>query len=118
MEPLTLTEDDTKRAIVLVHASFLPMAARALGVDSLSREERDAQDLASWVKAKGLQVFNVREARQSITGGLRDAARMNKACEVLQRAGFLRERFSRAGATAGRQRRDYSVHPALVGDGQ
>ncbi|MBD0275095.1 MAG: DUF3987 domain-containing protein, partial [Acetobacteraceae bacterium] len=101
-------------AVELMHAYFLPMAARVLGDASISAEERNARTLAAWIVETRPDRLNVSAIRDNARlPGLRESEPVKAACRFLAEAGWLREP-PRTGA-AGRPRGDWTVNPRLWG---
>ncbi len=112
-EPAEISKRAMLAACGLVDGYFIPMAERVFNDARLPVAERNAMALARYLRREHLHDFNARAARAKLGGALREAAAMAAACEHLTEAGLIRERFTRAGDTAGRKALNYEVNPVV-----
>lgn len=116
-EPIEIEKRFVELAVMLMGQYFIPMAERAYGIATLPEEERGAIVLARHLKGQRFGKFNAPELRRNESlPGLRDAKSFENALTVLEEANILKAVPSRSGETAGRQRKDYIVNPAFIGD--
>ena len=98
-----------------------PMAERVYGDAALPEVERNAATLARYIRRAQLRQINKRDLKRtphkSKLPNLRDKDAMDGAVEYLVGAGWLQESGTREGGTTGRRREDYTVNPAVHGDG-
>lgn len=114
--PVEVSPATLGAALQLFDSWAAPMARRAFGVASLTVEDRWAAMLARWVREKGLDAFNARQAR--LGGGgpggpLAKAKHMAAACDRLVEAGLIRPAPKREGETPGRRSSDFEVNIRL-----
>ncbi|MEH6477304.1 MAG: DUF3987 domain-containing protein [Sneathiella sp.] len=102
-------------ATVFIEDYLKPMAERTYGDASLPQEERNAAVLAKWITKNRIERINTRELQRQVRlPGLRKAAEIRPAIEVLVDAGWLRAEPTRAGESKGRGASDYAVNPKLL----
>ena len=89
------------------------MAKRAFGEAAIPAPELQAMTLVRWLRDRQATALNAREARRLISGRLREATDMERACATLIEAGLIRPRPSRSGGSKGRMRDDFEVNPAI-----
>lgn len=113
-EPSEISSDTLQAVGDFIAEYALPMAQRVYGDAALPAVERNAATLAKHIKRKRLQSINARELmREDRLPGLRDAASVDPAIEVLVEAAWLKPDPQRKGGTVGRQTRDYIVNPSI-----
>lgn len=101
-ENFTVTLPAIEAATVMIEQYLKPMAARTYGDAGLPQAERNAATLAKWIVKNKLERINTREIQR--TGklpGMRKAAEIREAIEVLEEAGWLRADSLRAGGERG-----------------
>jgi hypothetical protein len=117
--PETVDADAAARAIGFLADYAVPMARRAFGEAALPEAERDARRLARWYlkqPAPRPAVLNARRLR--LTGnspGIATSARITAALDEMAAMGWCRPMGGREGSTAGRQRADWAMNPAVRG---
>jgi hypothetical protein len=112
--PVAVSRRALGAALDLIEGYFKPMLHRTLGEAALPKPERDAATLGRAILARKPEVVNARIVRREWRmPGLKEARDVNVAIGLLEEAGWLLPVPGRAGETAGRQRNDYSVHPAV-----
>jgi hypothetical protein len=113
-EPKVVSSAAVGAAATLIEDYFKPMAERAFGSAALPPEERDAAAIANWVLQARPEVLNTRELRRDVRlPGLTRAEEINRACVVLEEAGWLKRTRQRYGDTPGRYRSDYVINPTV-----
>lgn len=111
--PQHVSDKALQSAISLIDDYFLPMALLAYGNAALPQAERDAAQLARWLKKERPPLVNARVLhRTARLPGLSSAAAMHAAIEILLDANILRRPLEE-GPTNGRPRADYEVNPLL-----
>jgi hypothetical protein len=90
------------------------MAQRVFGEAAIPEQDRLGMELARWLARERPQRFNAREARRKIGGLLREPKAMEKACEVLAEAGWIRSLQKPSGPGMGRPSTDFLVNPAIL----
>lgn len=116
-EPEEIGERATVAATTFLQDFALPMACRTFGAAALPEAEKDARRLARWlVKQTPVPtIINSRTLRHMGDGpGIPSAERMDAALVELHAAEWVRPAPVRAGGI-GRQRKDWSVNPAVAG---
>jgi hypothetical protein len=113
-EPDQISKEAMEDAIHLVEHYFLPMAQRVFGEAAIPEQDRLGMELARWLARERPQRFNAREARRKIGGLLREPKAMEKACEVLAEAGWIRSLQKPSGPGMGRPSTDFLVNPAIL----
>jgi hypothetical protein len=112
-EPHLISEKAVQSAITLMADYFIPMAERVLLDVSIPENQRNARILIRHVKAHHLPEFNARALSRLIGGDLRETAKMDAACSELLEDRLLSPAPTRAGGGAGRQSKNFTVHPAV-----
>ena len=98
-------------ATVMIEQYLKPMAARAYGDASLPQAERNAATLAKWIIKNKPTRINVRETQRKVRlPGMRTAAEIKDAIEVLVEADWLRHDPKREGESNGKKSGDYVVN--------
>ena len=119
-EPAEVSADALIAAAAWVDDYAKPMAERVYGDAALPEVEWHAAMLAKYIRKHGFREINKRTLKQSPhksrLPGLREAKAMDAAVEYLEEAGWLMPNRSRDGSTLGRERQDYLVNPAVLGD--
>ena len=119
-EPAEISADALIAAAAWVDDYAKPMAERVYGDAALPEVERHAAMLAKYIRKAKLRTINKRELKRSPhkswLPGLRDTPAMDAAVELLVDAGWLLPNPSRDGGGVGRERQDYLVNPAVLGD--
>jgi hypothetical protein len=111
--PNEVGEEAAAAAAVLMDSYFLPMAQRAYGDGALTQPERRARTLLRHIIAKGLQLVNEREIRDTRgLAGLTCADAVKSAVETLRREDVLLT-TARDGKPS-RPRADHVVNPRLA----
>mgnify|MGYP002279637793 CR=1 FL=1 len=111
-ETFAVTYAAVEAATVMIENYFKPMAARAYGDASLPKAERNAATLAKWIVKNKMERINTRELqRNARLPGLRNAAEIKEAIEVLEEANLLRYDPKREGETTGKMSGGYEVNP-------
>jgi hypothetical protein len=113
-EPDSISAQAVTAAAGLLEGYFIPHAERVFGDAAIPLPERGAMMLARHIRRTRALTFNARIARREIGGTLREAAKMEAACNVLIEAGLIRERPARSGPSYGRLAKGYEVNPALM----
>ncbi len=113
-EPTEVSADLAVMSANLVADYFLPMAARVLQDAALPQSERDAANVAKWIKAQGLTVINPREMERGVHDYYctRDRGRIDEAMVVLKERAILAD-YPTPGV-GGRPRQDYPVNPLFL----
>lgn len=115
-EPTAIKSSTVEAVADFLESYALPMAARVYGDASLPPVERNAATLARHLVKHRAQSINARTIRREARlPGLRDAETVREAIDALVDANWLRPFPSRSGDTAGRNRADYLVNPAIHG---
>jgi hypothetical protein len=118
-EPDEVTFDSLVASAEFVDDYAKSMAERVYGDAALPAVERLAAVLARYIVKQRMARINKRTLKQSPhksrLPGLRNADTMNQVVEFLVDAGWLMPSPSREGATAGREKADYIVNPAVHG---
>jgi hypothetical protein len=112
--PATISVKAFAAAAALFSRYLLPMAERVYGDAALPDSDRNAATIARWIVRQRLTVINARELRRKRLPGLSDPGDVRNALAVLVDATWLFPISSRAGATPGRQREDYTVNPRVL----
>jgi hypothetical protein len=114
-EPRLISERAAVAAIAFLDAYATPMARRCFGEAAMPQVDRDAIALARWIAAqKPLpDVVNARELRKSAVLSTKEPQRYDDALSELGEAGWGRAVPTRAGGSAGRQRKDWAINPRL-----
>ncbi|MEO6151671.1 MAG: DUF3987 domain-containing protein [Croceibacterium sp.] len=119
-EPTSVSAEALIAAAAWVDDYAKPMAERVYGDAALPVAERDASVLAKYIRKAKLKTINKRELKRSPhksrLPNLRDVQAMDAAVELLVDAGWLLASPSREGGHVGRERQDYLVNPAVLGD--
>ncbi len=112
--PASITERAFMAAATLVADYLMPMAERVYGDAAAARAEHNAATLARWiVSAKAKEVHIRHLLREGRLPGLRDAATIREACDVLVDADWLRP--PPKGDGSGRPKAAYAVNPRMFG---
>ena len=115
-DPRSISIKSVAAAIDFVEEFAKPSALRVFGDAVVPATERNAAVLGRYIRRNNVRQFNARELRRKAgLPGMRDPGDFNKAVEALAEAGWLRSIASREGDTAGRQRSDFLVNPAVMG---
>jgi hypothetical protein len=117
--PAEITASALKSACELVRDYFMPMAERVYGDAATPPDERNAATLARWIlKARPSEVHVREMQRTHRLPGLREAAAIYAACDLLVDAGWLMP--PRPGGREGRTRSAYLVRGEVfeAADGQ
>jgi len=113
-EPSVISASTLEAVGDFVEGYALPMAERVYGDAALPAAERHAATLAKHINRKGLRTINTRDLmREERLPGLREAATVDPAIELLVEAAWLKPAPSRESDRAGRTKRDYVVNPAI-----
>jgi hypothetical protein len=113
-EPRAISKFSLAAAAELVAEYFAPMAERLFGDAGLPKTDRAAATLARAIRQRRCRSINLSIVRRDWRlPGLRDAADVREAAEVLQDAGWLRPAPSREGNRPGRNKSDFAVNPKL-----
>ncbi|MFO1149082.1 MAG: DUF3987 domain-containing protein [Alsobacter sp.] len=112
-EPQTISRRSLIRACGLMDGYFGPMARRVFADAAIPVPDRDAGALAKWLRDTRLQDFNGRDARRAPGSPIKDAKRMDAACNTLVEAGLIRT--SPAAGISGRPRKAFLVNPKIQG---
>jgi hypothetical protein len=114
--PEAVGMDAVARALGFLADYAVPMARRVFGEAALPEAERDARRLGRWYlrqPAPWPETLNARALRRAANGpGIPTASRITAALEELAELGWVRAAPAREGS-AGRQRADWTVNPAL-----
>ncbi|MGF1552363.1 MAG: DUF3987 domain-containing protein [Paracoccaceae bacterium] len=110
-EPQAIEREHVERAVRFVQGYALPMARRAYTEVAAPREERGAQALARLIVEKGWSEFTSRDVARAKRQGLRAAAEITPALDVLVQAGVVAAKPPER--TGGRPRLVYLVNPKL-----
>jgi hypothetical protein len=114
LPPGRITIQAVRAAAALIEDYFKPMAERVFGDASLPEADRLAAIVARWILKERPEVVNARDLRRKARlPGLREAAKVRLALDMLVEADWLRPASKRSGSNAGRQREDYWVNPKL-----
>lgn len=112
--PVDVDHAATIAAIAFVEEYLKPMARRVYGDAALPAANRGAATLARWIAHERLTTMNLRDLRRTVRlPGLRTAAEIEAAVEVLVEAAWLAHAGERAGNTSGRERADFAVNPKV-----
>ncbi|MDE2344700.1 MAG: DUF3987 domain-containing protein [Betaproteobacteria bacterium] len=114
-EPEAVSERSIVAANTFLADFAIPMARRTFGAAALPQVERDARRLARWLVQQSPlpETINAKELRRMAQGpAIPDAERMEAALRELDAAEWVKSAPSRAGGH-GRQRKDWTVNPAL-----
>ena len=114
-EPDAISSDTVDRVCGFVETYAKPMALRVFGDAALPDEQRKAMALAKHIVVNRLSSFNAKRLRigTGCPSGLREPKAMDDALAVLVDLDWLRPDGARAGPTAGRAPKDYTVNPAI-----
>lgn len=107
--------DEFGRACHFLESYALPMARRAYGAASVSKDERAARRLVRLIREKRWERFTPREVRRMQRAGLAGMAEINPALSTLEEADLIRAVTEAAGPTGGRPLRMFIVNPAIHG---
>jgi hypothetical protein len=113
-EPESICQQALSGATHIVDGYFLPMAQRAFGEAAIPEDDRLAMELARWIAREKPQHFNGRKTRRKLLGSLREAKAMDRACEVLVEANWIRPVERAAQPGKGRPALNFDVNPALL----
>ena len=115
--PTEISERAVLASIAFLNDYAMPMAQRCFGEAALPQVDRDAIALARWIKAQDPvpETLNARALRQMAVLSTKEPGRYDAALNELGEAGWLRPEPERAGSTAGRPRKDWTVSPKLRG---
>lgn len=110
-----VTETSMAAAIRLFEEYFKPMAKRVFNEAETPEGDRDAPMLAKWILEQGCEQFNSSQlrTRTGCPSGLRDAVRMQRACEALRDRGWLRYVGERQDGRPGRKSLEWAVNPLV-----
>jgi hypothetical protein len=90
------------------------MAERVYGDAAVSREDRNAATLARWITREHPSGVHVRHVQREVRlPGLRAAADIHAAANILVEVDWLSLPEQKAGFVAGRAREAYAVNPRL-----
>ncbi|WP_394728179.1 DUF3987 domain-containing protein [Altererythrobacter sp. GH1-8] len=116
-EPRSISRSSLAAAIEWCEDYAKPMAERVYGDAAVSVADRNAALVARYIRKNGLRRINQRELRQhphrQKLKALQPKGAIDDAIEVLEASGWIRADFDRDGDTPGRQRKDYTVNPAV-----
>jgi hypothetical protein len=107
--PSKINDTHAARAQVLIVEYLLPMARRAYAEAAVPREVRSAQLLARLIIDDGLESFSQREVARREKPGLRTAAEIEVAVDVLVQAGWITVPKKQSGPRGGRPKQEYTV---------
>lgn len=113
-QPQAIGAKAMMRAVAYYSDYLQPMALRVFGDAGLPESERDAGAVAQYIVAIRPQFIHVRnDVYRKRIGGIADAARAQRAIDVLVEAGWLIDAATRDGPTSGRRKNLYAVSPEL-----
>lgn len=115
-EPDTISYQTLTAVLGFVDDYAKPSALRVFGDAALPEAERNAAALARYILKTNAQRINARDVQRCTSlPTLKVAADVDAATDALIEAGWLRSSPSRQGEGVGKQRKDYSVNPAVHG---
>jgi hypothetical protein len=110
--PTVISERAFLAGAMLVAEYFMPMAERVYGDVSTSKADRHAATLAKWICKEKVTEVHVRHLQREVRlPGLKTAADIHEAAQVLEEADWLREPVAGAGK---RVRMAYPVNPKVL----
>lgn len=114
VEPTEVSLRSIAAAIGFIEDYAKPTALRVFGDAALPPVERNSASLAKYIQREKLTVFNYREHRDRCRiPALKEPENREAAIERLVEADWLKPAPQRAGSTAGRARKDYTVNPLI-----
>jgi hypothetical protein len=115
-EPGSISAQTVGRVCDFIDNYAMPSALRVFGDAALPPVERNAATLGRYIRRFKLAKVNARDVHRKFRiPGMKDAAPVNEAIELLVEADWLRGAGQRQGDTPGRRSADYIVNPAVFG---
>lgn len=113
-EPDSIGIDAITAAITFIEDYAKPSALRVFGDAALPEADRNAAQLGRHILKRNLPRINARDVRREYgIATLKTSEKVDEAIESLTDAGWLRAAPGRAGASAGRQSKDFIVNPQV-----